>query len=63
MTSFVEWAMVFGSPPAEEGKRAHMSGKSPRGNDSKKQPQLSLKEKRAQKREKSEDGLIKTRKR
>ncbi|GAA1808736.1 hypothetical protein [Agromyces neolithicus] len=40
-----------------------MSGKSPRGNDSKKQPQLSLKEKRAQKREKAEEGLFKPRKR
>ncbi|MGW9629437.1 hypothetical protein ACWGST_01945 [Agromyces sp. NPDC055520] len=40
-----------------------MSQKNPRGNSDKKQPQLSLKEKRAQKREKSEDGFIKARKR
>ena len=40
-----------------------MSKKNPRGNDAKKAPQLSLKEKRAQKREKLDEGLIKTRKR
>jgi hypothetical protein len=40
-----------------------MSGKNPRGNSSKKQAQLSLKEKRAQKREKAEDGIMKARKR
>ncbi|MFE6964619.1 MULTISPECIES: hypothetical protein [unclassified Agromyces] len=40
-----------------------MSKKSPRGNGAKKTAQLSLKEKRAQKREKLDEGLIKPRKR
>ena len=40
-----------------------MSGKNPRGNSSKKQAQLSLKEKRAHKREKADDGIVKPRKR
>jgi hypothetical protein len=40
-----------------------MSGKNPRGNATKKQAQLSLKEKRAQKREKTDEGLFKARKR
>ncbi|MFF2273542.1 hypothetical protein ACFVTX_14780 [Agromyces sp. NPDC058136] len=40
-----------------------MSKKSPRGNGEKKTAQLSLKEKRAQKREKLEEGVIKSRKR
>jgi hypothetical protein len=40
-----------------------MSEKNARGNSAKKQAQLSLKEKRAQKREKAEDGIIKPRKR
>lgn len=39
-----------------------MAGKSPRGDNTKKAAQLSLKDKRAQKREKSETSLIKPRK-
>lgn len=46
--------MVIGSTPSEQGKRVNMAGKSPRGNDTKKAAKLSLKDKRAQKREKSE---------
>ena len=40
-----------------------MSGKSPRGNTAKKQAKLSLKEKRALKREKADEGIVKARKR
>ncbi|GAA2457291.1 MULTISPECIES: hypothetical protein [Agromyces] len=40
-----------------------MAGKSPKASTSKKQPQLSLKEKRAQKREKADEGIVKARKR
>lgn len=39
-----------------------MAGKSPRGTKTKKAAQLSLKDKRAQKREKAEPGFIKPRK-
>lgn len=39
-----------------------MSGKSPRAVNAKKQPKLSLKEKREAKREKSEAGVVKPRK-
>lgn len=39
-----------------------MAGKSPRGNDTKKAAKLSLKDKRAQKRDKNEDSFIKPRK-
>lgn len=39
-----------------------MAGKSPRGEGAKKAPQLSLKDKRAQKREKTETSIIKPRK-
>jgi len=40
-----------------------MADKNPRGASTKKQAQLSLKEKRAQKREKAQEGLVKARKR
>ncbi|MDR5701933.1 hypothetical protein [Agromyces aerolatus] len=40
-----------------------MADKNPRGNSTKKQAQPSLKEKRAQKREKAEEGIVKARKR
>ncbi|MFK4730170.1 hypothetical protein ROT00_10820 [Agromyces mediolanus] len=46
-----------------KGSELIMAGKSPKASTSKKQPQLSLKEKRAQKREKAEDGIVKARKR
>ena len=39
-----------------------MSGKSPRGNNAKKEPKLSLKEKRGARRERTEAVLIKPRK-
>ncbi|MGV8885863.1 MAG: hypothetical protein ACOH1T_09815 [Microbacteriaceae bacterium] len=39
-----------------------MANKSPASETGKKQPQLTLKEKRAQKREKMDDSVIKTRK-
>jgi hypothetical protein len=39
-----------------------MGGKSPRGNALKKQPKATLKEKRAAKRDKSEESFIKPRK-
>jgi hypothetical protein len=46
-----------------KGSELNMAEKNPRGMSAKKQPQLSLKEKRAQKREKSEEGFVKARKR
>jgi len=45
--------MVIGSPPAEKGKRIDMSDRSASSRDTKKPAKLSLKEKRAAKREKS----------
>ena len=49
--------------PAEKGKRDTMSGKSPHTRGAKKAPQLSIKEKRAVKREKREpDAFLKPRK-
>ncbi|WP_176986531.1 hypothetical protein [Jiangella alba] len=42
------------NPPTDEGKRVEMAGKTPRGANTKKPAKLTLKEKRAAKREKSE---------
>lgn len=55
--------MVKGHAPANEGKRVSMSGKTPNARGVKKTPQLSMKEKRAAKREKREpDAFLKPRK-
>lgn len=55
--------MVRGYASHDKGKRDTMSGKSIQGRDNKKAPQLSLKEKRAAKREKnSPDEFLKPRK-
>ncbi len=40
----------------------HMSGRSPRGGNAKKEPKLTLKEKREAKRERAEETFIKPRK-
>lgn len=54
---------MVNSPPAEEGKRVSMSGKTPQSRAGKKAPKLSLKEKRAEKRAKREpESFIKPRK-
>jgi hypothetical protein len=50
--------MVEGHPPAIQGKRVHMSKKTPNARGAKKAPQLSIKEKRAAKREKREPDLF-----
>lgn len=56
-------AMVGGSPPANKGKREPMSGKTPNERDVKKVAKMSMKEKRAAKREKREPStFIKPRK-
>ena len=56
-------AMVEGSPPANKGKREPMSGKTPHERDVKKVAKMSMKEKRAAKREKREPStFIKPRK-
>ena len=56
-------AMVGGSPPANKGKREPMSGKTPHERDVKKAAKMSMKEKRAAKREKREPStFIKPRK-
>jgi len=55
--------MVGGSPPADEGKREPMSGRSPQERGAKKVAKMSMKEKRAAKREKREpSAFIKPRK-
>ena len=56
-------AMVGGSPPATKGKREPMSGKTPHERDVKKVAKMSMKRKRAAKREKREPStFIKPRK-
>lgn len=55
--------MVEVSPASQQGKRVHMSKKSPQARDGKKVAQMSLKEKRQAKRAKQEpEPLIKARK-
>ena len=51
-------AMVGGSPPATKGKREPMSGKTPHERDMKKATKMSIKEKRAAKREKREPSMF-----
>lgn len=62
MLSWAEWAMVVGIRQLTRGSELIMAGKSPRGGALKKQPKTSLKEKRAAKREKTEDTFLKPRK-
>jgi hypothetical protein len=62
MLSRAEWAMVIGTRQLKRGSELIMSGKSPRGGAIKKQPKTSLKEKRAAKRDKTEDTFLKPRK-
>ncbi len=50
--------MVEGSPPANKGKRESMSGKTPHERDMKKAAKMSMKEKRAAKREKREPSIF-----
>ncbi len=50
--------MVEGHPPAIQGKRDHMSKNTPNARGAKKTPQLSIKQKRAAKREKREPELF-----
>ncbi|GAA1998592.1 hypothetical protein [Microbacterium pumilum] len=51
-------AMVGGSPPADKGKREPMSGKSRQERDVKKVAMMSIKEKRAAKRDKREPSTF-----
>lgn len=57
------WRMVERGATFTQGSWFVMAGKSPRGGSDKKEAKLSIKDKRAQKREKTEDaGFLKPRK-
>jgi hypothetical protein len=62
MLSAGEWAKVVGTRQLTKGSVHHMSGKAPRGGNAKKQPKLTLKEKREAKRDTAEPAFIKPRK-
>jgi len=62
MLSPEEWAKVVGTRQLKKGSVHHMSGKAPRGGNAKKEPRLTLKEKRGVKRENAEPAIIKPRK-
>jgi hypothetical protein len=54
--------MVIGPRQLKKGSVKHMSGRSPRGGSAKKEPKLTLKQKREVKRERAEEVSIKPRK-
>lgn len=57
------WRMVEPTSDIDKGSWFVMAGKSPRGGSDKKEAKLSIKDKRAQKREKTEEtGFLKPRK-
>lgn len=62
LTSLRKRLWFIGPASTEKGTGETMAGKTPRGNTTKKEPKMTLKEKRDAKREKAETGFIKPRK-